>query len=230
LIFLLVVIVIQAVAILFCCIFWRKKRLQDNGLQKFLEKRVCPRTCAYPPFSYCSDFIASPRPHLYLLKTQRSLHSKRRILGKKILELEQKAAEDASSNEALGQLGEMVKAKEGVERKLYGSYSLGRDEPSLEQQGSSLPLYHGKYMSHSFRSSQKESITIFNMRSDTSSSEDGTRSCSDDSESCSGTSSGEMELDVRSRSAEEAGPSNTANVEEEVQHELEKQHQHCSAS
>lgn len=163
------------------------------------------------------------------LEKRRSLHSKRRILGKKILELEQKAAEDASSNEALGQLGEMVKAKEGVERKLYGSYSLGRDEPSLEQQGSSLPLYHGKYMSHSFRSSQKESITIFNMRSDTSSSEDGTHSCSDDSESCSGTSSGEMELDVRSRSAEEAGPSNTANVEE-VQHELEKQHQHCSAS
>jgi len=192
------------------------------------EEGMHTGTCAYPPISYCSDFIASPRPHFHLLKMQRSLHSKRRILGKKILELEQKAAEDASSNEALGQLGEMVKVKEGVERKLYESYSLGRDEPSLEQQGSSLPLYHDKYRSHSFHSSQKESITIFNMLSDTSSSEDGTSSCSDDSESCSGTSSGEMELD-ESKSAEEAGPSDTANVEEGVQHELEKQHQHCSA-
>lgn len=189
------------------------------------EEGMPTGTCAYPPISYCSDFIASPRPHLHLLETQRSLHIKRKILGKKILELEQKAAEDASSNEALGQLAEMVKAMEGVERKLYGSYSLGRDEPSLEQQGSSLPLYHGKYRSHSFHSSQKESITIFNMPRDTSSSS----SCSDDSESCSGTSSGEMEPDVRSSSAEEAGPSNTASVEE-VQHELEKQQQHCRAS
>ncbi|XP_008675465.1 protein GAMETE EXPRESSED 3 [Zea mays] len=187
LIFLLVVIVIEAVAISLCCIFWAKKRLQGNGLQKFLEKR-------------------------------HSLHSKRRILGKKISELEQKAAEDVSSNEALGKLGEMVKAKESVERKLSGSYSLGRDEPSLQQQGS-LPLYHGKYSSHSFHSSQKESITVFNVLSDTSTSGDGTSSCSSDDsdyESCSGTSSGEMELDVwPSRSAEEAGHSNTANVEEE---------------
>lgn len=220
------VIVIQVVAILFCCIFWTKKRLKDKGLQKFLEKRVCTlEPVLILQFHIVQTFIASPWLHFHLLKMQRSLHIKRRILGKKILELEQKAAEDASSNEALGQLGEMVKAKEDVERKLYGSYSLGRDEPSLEQQGSSLPLYHGKYRSHSFHSSQKESITIFNMPSDTSS---GTSSCSDDSESCSGTSSGEMELDARSE--EEAGPSNTANVEEGVQHELEKQHQHCSAS
>lgn len=188
------------------------------------EEGMQTATCAYLPISYCSDFIASPTPHLHLLKMQRSLHSKRRILGKKILELEQKASEDASSNEALGQLGEMVKAKEGVERKLYGSYSLGRDEPSLEPQGSSsLPLYHGKYRSYSFHSSQKESITIFHSSEDST-----TSSCSDDSESCSGTSSGEMELD-ESKLAEEAGPSNTANVEEGVQHELEKQHQHCSA-
>ncbi|KAK3164718.1 hypothetical protein QOZ80_1AG0023670 [Eleusine coracana subsp. coracana] len=56
-----------------------------------------------------------------------SLHSKRRVLGKMISHLERSAIEDASSNETLERLGEMVKAKEGVERKLYKSYSLGRD-------------------------------------------------------------------------------------------------------
>ncbi|KAJ1284210.1 hypothetical protein BS78_03G187600 [Paspalum vaginatum] len=187
--FLLMVIVIQEVVVWSCCIFWRKRKLQGNGLQKFLEKRS-------------------------------SLHSRRRALGKMISELEQKAAEDASSNEVLGQLGDMVKTKESVEKKLYASYSLGRDRPAgLKQQGSSsLPLYH----SHSFHSSQKETITIFNTFSDTSTSEDDGSCCSDGSESCcSGTSSGDVEgeLDARSRPAEEAGPSKTANVGEAVQDE-----------
>ncbi|XP_062185015.1 protein GAMETE EXPRESSED 3 [Phragmites australis] len=188
LLFNLVVIVIQAVAVRFCCIFWRKKKLQGNGLQKFLRKR-------------------------------RSLHNERRVLGKMISELEQKAVKDASSNETLEQLGEMVKAKEGVERRLYTSYSLGRDRLGLTQGSSILPLYHGKYKSHSFHSSQKESITIFNTFSDTSTSGNRTSSYSDNSESCSATSSGDMDLDARSRSAEEAGPSNTANVSEGVQDE-----------
>ncbi|PVH38408.1 hypothetical protein PAHAL_5G252300 [Panicum hallii] len=39
LVFLLIIIVIQAEAFCFCCIFWRKKKLRDKGLQKFLEKR-----------------------------------------------------------------------------------------------------------------------------------------------------------------------------------------------
>lgn len=145
---------------------------------------------------------------------QRSLHSKRRVLGKMISNLECRAVEDTSSNETLEQLGEMVKAKEGVERKLYTSYSLGRDQLGLKQDHSILPLYHGKYKSHSFHNSQKESITIFNALSDTSTSEDGTSSYSDDngSYSYSATSSGDMELDVESRTAEEAGPSNTADA------------------
>jgi hypothetical protein len=36
--------------------------------------------------------------------------------------------EDTSSNETLEQLGDMMNAKEGVERKLYTSYSMGRDQ------------------------------------------------------------------------------------------------------
>ncbi|CAL4948842.1 unnamed protein product [Urochloa decumbens] len=177
LLFQLIVIVIQAVAFCFCCIFWRKKKLQGKGLRKFLEKR-------------------------------RSLHIKKRALDKMISDLEQKASQDATSNETLGELGEMVKAKEGVERKLYASYSLGKDKLSLNQGSSTLPLYHGEYKSHSFRCSQKESITVFNGPSDTSTSEDSTSSSSsDDSESCSCCE--DMDFDMRLQSVEEAGPSNS---------------------
>ncbi|KAM0821449.1 hypothetical protein ACQ4PT_072205 [Festuca glaucescens] len=193
--FQLFVIVIQAVVVRFCCIFWRKKKLQkNNGLQKFLEKR-------------------------------RSLHSKRRVLGKIISELEQKAAQDASSNETLEHLGEMVKAKECVERKLYTSYSLGRDVLGLRRGSSSiLPLYNGKHKSHSFHGAQRESITIFNMLSDSSSLEEDRTSSSYSSSSGSnnGSSSGDMEFDTGSRSAGEAGagPSNTADVTEGDQDKL----------
>lgn len=121
-----------------------------------------------------------------------------------ISELEQKAVEDASSNETLEQLSEMVKAKEGVERKLYTSYSLGKDILGLKQ-GSIVPLYNGKYKSHSFHKEQKESITIFNTFSNTSTSENRTSRYSSGSGSCSGSSSGDMELDRRSKSVEEAG-------------------------
>ncbi|KAL6615542.1 hypothetical protein ACP70R_037812 [Stipagrostis hirtigluma subsp. patula] len=153
------------------------------------------------------------------LEKRRSLHSKRRVLGKMIKELEQKAVEDASSHETLDQLGEMVKAKEGVERKLYTTYSLGRDSIGMRHGSSILPLYHGEYRSHSFHNSQDESVTIFNTFSDNSTSNSGTSSCSDDSESCSTCSSGDMEPDVRHGSAGEAGPSDTADLAEGVQGE-----------
>ncbi|XP_039848134.1 protein GAMETE EXPRESSED 3-like isoform X2 [Panicum virgatum] len=146
------------------------------------------------------------------LEKRRSLQSKKKGLGKMISELEQQAAEDAASNETLGELGEMVRAKEGVERKLYASYSLGRDRLGLKQGSPMLPLYHGKYKSHSFHSSPDESIHVFNIPSDTST------SSSDDSESSSTSSEG-TDIDERLKSVEEAGPSNTANIAERVQEE-----------
>ncbi|KAL5226800.1 hypothetical protein ABZP36_015065 [Zizania latifolia] len=179
--------VIEAIIVQFCCIFWRKKKLQNNNLQKFIEKR-------------------------------RSLHSKRKILGKRISELEQKTVQDATSNETLEQLGEMVKAKECIERKLYTSYSLGRDVVGLKHD-SILPLYNGKYKSHSFHNSQKESITIFNSFSDTSSSENSTSSYSGDSESCSECNSEDRGLGSKFQSTEEAGSSNSTNPAEGVQDE-----------
>ena len=101
----------------------------------------------------------------------------------------------------------MVKAKDGVERKLYTSYSLGRDVLGLRQGSSILPLHNGKHKSHSFHGAQRESITVFNTLSESSTSEDRTSSSySSDSGSCSsGSRFEEMELDTRSKSAEEAG-------------------------
>ncbi|EEC71044.1 hypothetical protein OsI_02765 [Oryza sativa Indica Group] len=180
-----IVIVIVAIVNCFCCIFWRKKKLQKNGLKKFLEKR-------------------------------RSLHTKRKILGKRISELEQKTVHDASSNEALGQLGETVNAKECIERKLSTSYSLGRDVLGLKHD-SILPLNSTKYKSHSFRNSREESITVFNTFSGTSSSENGTSSCSGDSEGCSDCSYGDEMLGTNFQSAaQEAGPSNYADTADQV--------------
>ncbi|XP_073007687.1 protein GAMETE EXPRESSED 3 [Typha latifolia] len=173
-----VFLVILALVVRFCCIFWRKRKLQDNGLQRFLEKR-------------------------------RSLHSKRKTLNKMISKLELKAKDDNTINEGLEQLGEIVKAKEGVERKLSTSYSLGRDRISSKQ-GSILPLYSGRTNSHSFHSSRKESVTIFNTFSDTSTSEEQRSNSGDDSDSDISNSSHscrEMELKVISKEVEEAGTS-----------------------
>ncbi|KAF3334889.1 protein GAMETE EXPRESSED 3 [Carex littledalei] len=138
-----IILVVLSVVVRFCCIFWRKEKLKDDGLSGFLEKR-------------------------------RSLHIKKKELNKLISELEQKAIEEATANETLEDLGQIVKQKEGVERKLYSSYSLGLDRTiSSGAVPSILPLYNGKMKSHSFHNSmQKESITIFNTFSDSSSGEE----------------------------------------------------------
>ncbi|KAK8960735.1 Protein GAMETE EXPRESSED 3 [Platanthera guangdongensis] len=133
--FQLAVLVLLACCVHFCFIFWRKKKLQNYGLVKFLDRR-------------------------------RSLHHKKKALGRMISKLEQKSAEDVDSHEALEQLGEMVKVKEVIERKLSTSYSLGRDSSN---RGYTLPLSDGNAKSHSFHSARKESVTIFNSLSSTES-------------------------------------------------------------
>jgi hypothetical protein len=125
---------------------------------------------------------------------QRSLHNKKKELSNLISELEQKATEEATTIKTLEDLGQVVKQKEGVERKLYNSYSLGRDHTvSSGVVQAILPLYNGKLKSHSFHNSrQKESITIFNTFSDSSSVEE-----REDSETgYSGSSSSSWETEI----------------------------------
>lgn len=135
--FQLAVLILLACCVRFCFIFWRKKKLQDYGLVRFLDRR-------------------------------RTLRHKKKALGRIISELEQKAAEDIDSCEVLEQLGEMVKAKEEIERKLSTSYSLGRDTNSSNR-GYASPVSDGNMKSHSFHSARMESVTIFNSLSSTES-------------------------------------------------------------
>ncbi|KAM4123872.1 hypothetical protein ACJW30_01G190700 [Castanea mollissima] len=135
------VLVMLAGLVRFCCIFWRKKKVQGQDLGSFLEKR-------------------------------RSLQLKKKVFDRTITELEQKAAEQAVANEVFEKLGDMVREREGIERKLSTTYSLGRDRAG-SQSKSMLPLYDGKTRSYSFLGAKKESVTVFQTLSDTSSEESG---------------------------------------------------------
>ncbi|KAK8510407.1 hypothetical protein V6N12_011773 [Hibiscus sabdariffa] len=135
-----ILLVVLAAVVRFCCIFWRKKKLQDQGLGRFLEKRG-------------------------------SLQLKKKALDRTITELEQKATEEAVANEAImEELGELVRERQGIERKLSTTYSLGRDE-TVSNPKSVLPLYSGRTRSYSFQREKKESVTIFHILSNASSDE-----------------------------------------------------------
>ncbi|KAK9114512.1 hypothetical protein Syun_021309 [Stephania yunnanensis] len=71
-------------------------------------------------------------------------------------------------NEVLEKLGDLVRKREGIQRKLSTTYSLGRDR-TKSSSPSILPLYDGKAKSDSFQGSMKESITTFHTLSETSS-------------------------------------------------------------
>ncbi|KAK4706589.1 hypothetical protein R3W88_033852 [Solanum pinnatisectum] len=137
LIFESIILLVLAIVVRFCCMFWKKKKLQNQHLGKFLDKR-------------------------------RSLRLQKKVFDRSITELQKKAAEEAIANEVLEKLGNLVKQRENIERKLSTSYSLGRDEigshsPSL------LPLSDRKTRSFSFQGAKKESVTLFHTVSDTSS-------------------------------------------------------------
>lgn len=133
------VLVLLAGLVRFCCIFWRKKKLQGQDLGKFLEKR-------------------------------HSLRLQKKEFDRTITELEKKAAEEASTSAVLEKLGDLVQEREGIQRKLSTTYSLGRDVTGLHRK-TLLPLYDGKTRSYSFQGAKKESVTIFHTVSDASSGE-----------------------------------------------------------
>ncbi|KAJ0464724.1 putative quinoprotein alcohol dehydrogenase-like superfamily [Helianthus annuus] len=122
----------------FCCVFWRKKKLRNQNLRNFLEKRS-------------------------------SLRLQKKVCDRTITELEKKTAEGSSTNEMLEKLGDLVKEREVITRKLSTTYSLGRDATSPKSL-SLIPLSDDKKTkSFSPKSGQKESATIFHTISDASS-------------------------------------------------------------
>ncbi|KAH8511225.1 hypothetical protein H0E87_008685 [Populus deltoides] len=132
-------LVILAGLVRFCCIFWTKKKLQDQGLGSFLEKR-------------------------------RSLQLKKKEFDRTITQLEKKAANEAVAHEVIEEIGDLVRERESISRKLSTTYSLGRDGKGLRSE-SLLPVYDAKSRSYSFQSARKESVTIFHTLSNTSSGE-----------------------------------------------------------
>ncbi|PPR95848.1 hypothetical protein GOBAR_AA24819 [Gossypium barbadense] len=115
----------------------RKKKLQDQDLGRFLEKR-------------------------------RSLQLKKKAFDRTITELEHKATGEAvATEETKEELGKLVRERQGIERKLSTTYSLGRDE-RVSNPKSVLPLYTGR-PSYSFQRAKKGSVTIFYTLSNTSS-------------------------------------------------------------
>lgn len=76
-----------------------------------------------------------------------------------------------TNDEALEKLGSLLQERQGIERKLSTTYSLGRDGVSSRSK-SLLPLYDGKTRSYYFQGAKKESVTVFHTLShtDTSSS------------------------------------------------------------
>ncbi|KEH25293.1 putative quinoprotein alcohol dehydrogenase-like superfamily [Medicago truncatula] len=121
----------------FCCTFWAKRKLQDQGLGSFLDKRC-------------------------------SLQLQKKALVKTISELEKKSAEESVDNEVYEKLGDTVRKKENIERKLSTTYSLGRDRTNSKSK-SMLPLQIGKRKSYSFQGAKKQKLKMFDTLSDASS-------------------------------------------------------------
>lgn len=91
-------------------------------------------------------------------------------MDRTITELEKKAAED---NEVFEKLGDIVRERECIERKLSTTYSLGRDRTD-SQPKSMLPVHMGKTKSFSFQDAKQKNMTVLHTLSDTSSSESST--------------------------------------------------------
>ncbi|KAJ8775379.1 hypothetical protein K2173_023144 [Erythroxylum novogranatense] len=138
------VMVVMVGLVRFCCIFWRKKKLQGQGLGDFLRKR-------------------------------RSLQLKKKAFDRTITEIQEKVSQEAVAHEAIEELGTLVRERDGIQRKLLTTYSLGRDGRNLKSR-SILPVYNEKTRSYSYQSPGKENVTIFHTVSDTSSRESSSES------------------------------------------------------
>ncbi|CAO2836889.1 unnamed protein product [Amaranthus hypochondriacus] len=135
-----IILVVLAIIVRFCWIFWGKQKVQSQALGRFLDKR-------------------------------HSLRLKKKECDKTISELEQKAAKEATTSNILENLTKLVKQREGIERKLSTTYSLGRDNNynTNSQSKHVLPIYDSKTRSNSVRGLKSESVTIFHSYSSSSS-------------------------------------------------------------
>lgn len=114
------------------------------------------------------------------LEKRRWLRSQKRALDRMITEVGQKTSEEGDGDQVMEKLGDLVKGRESIKRKLSTTYSLGRDGERSRAK-SLLPLHDGNSRSYSFQGSKKESVTIFH-----------TLSSDDDDDESSSSDSGEL--------------------------------------
>ncbi|KAJ9540676.1 hypothetical protein OSB04_027182 [Centaurea solstitialis] len=155
LVFETILVIILASLVRFCCIFWKKKKVQKQDLGKFFEKRS-------------------------------SLQLQKKVFDKTIADLEKKAAaaaEGAAGSQVVEELGDLVRGRERLERKLSTTYSLGKDT-AIPRSKSLLPVssLDKKTKGFSFRSGHKESVTVFHNLSNSNSSCSSSTSSSVDEE------------------------------------------------
>lgn len=92
-------------------------------------------------------------------------------MDRTITELEKKAAEEAvDQHEVFEKLGDVVRKRECIERKLSTTYSLGRDRTDSQPKPNLPSYYMGKAKSYSFQGAKKQKLPMFHTLSDTSSS------------------------------------------------------------
>ncbi|KAI3944852.1 hypothetical protein MKW92_034664 [Papaver armeniacum] len=78
------------------------------------------------------------------LEKRRLLSTKKKVFDRTITALKQKAAAEEASTHEVKILGDLVKQRDVIERKLSTTYSLGRDECNKSISKSVLPLYDDK--------------------------------------------------------------------------------------
>ncbi|KAI3520949.1 hypothetical protein L1887_10404 [Cichorium endivia] len=109
---------------------------------------------------------------LIFLTALKSLRIQKKVFNRTITELEKKATDGKSTNEVMEKLGDLVREKERIERKLSTHYSLGEDMTTPESE-SLIPVSDKKSRSYSFKSGKKESVTVFHAITESSEEDNG---------------------------------------------------------
>ncbi|RZC88824.1 hypothetical protein C5167_031198 [Papaver somniferum] len=133
------------------------------------------------------------------LEKRRLLRTKKKVFDRAITALKQKAAAEEASTHEVKILGDLVKQRDVIERKLSTTYSFGRDECNKSISKSVLPLYDDKTYT-----SSSEGISDYG-------SSGGSFSREDEAKNLGYYGDGESALKGKKKvESDEAGPSNTS--------------------
>ncbi|KAI3844939.1 hypothetical protein MKX03_019314 [Papaver bracteatum] len=141
------------------------------------------------------------------LETRRSLWIRKKQCDRIITAVMKQAAEKGSTHEVMETLGGMVKERDGIERKLSTTYSLGRDKCNKSISKSVLPLYDDK----TYTSSSQGAGSDYSCSYGSSGGSHGSSSREDQAKNLGYDGDEESVLKGKKKvESDEAGPSNTS--------------------